>query len=424
MKPRAWLVAVALLVAPLPAAAVDGLEPYKMVRSLQLVQDRLALGDHAAMPMQRKLLELTDERFRNSTAEDYDDPRNFRALLAYAMSGGNPTTLEVVLSRLSLEGDELAVSRGILAYMKGELARASQLLGPIDPLRENPDTAAYLALLKGSIMTALQPATALQLMNQARLLGPGTLVEEAALRRSLSLCIALKDPECFLRSAEGYTRRFLRSPYASEFADAFVEGVITFHEPIGTERIERIVALMNPAQQEAIYLRLARRSTIKGQIERSNFASEKARSLSRDTDVGEDPRATLYALMSSITSENVAEVNARLDAIDPADLSPRDRRLLEAARAIANDVVAPPSAAAAIAPPVAVPAPVAEPLPLPAPTAAATEPVDQPLPASVPPSDDAEAEAEGDPLARKLVDTVRAKLDAIDRLLDQESKPR
>ena len=35
-----------------------------MVRSLQLVQDRIASGDHAALPMQRKLLEMIDKRFR------------------------------------------------------------------------------------------------------------------------------------------------------------------------------------------------------------------------------------------------------------------------------------------------------------------------------------------------------------------------
>ena len=38
-------------------------QPYQMVRSLQLVQDRIAGGDHAALPMQRKLLEMIDARF-------------------------------------------------------------------------------------------------------------------------------------------------------------------------------------------------------------------------------------------------------------------------------------------------------------------------------------------------------------------------
>ena len=41
-------------------------QPYQMVRSLQLVQDRIAVGDHAALPMQRKLLEMIDARLRDA----------------------------------------------------------------------------------------------------------------------------------------------------------------------------------------------------------------------------------------------------------------------------------------------------------------------------------------------------------------------
>ncbi|MFN3765804.1 MAG: hypothetical protein ACK4R3_09560 [Aliihoeflea sp.] len=35
------------------AAASSALQPFQMIRSLQLVQDRIANGDHAALPMQR-----------------------------------------------------------------------------------------------------------------------------------------------------------------------------------------------------------------------------------------------------------------------------------------------------------------------------------------------------------------------------------
>jgi chemotaxis protein MotC len=100
---------------PIAAQAADGIAPYKMVRSLQIVQDQIANGDHASLPMQQKLLELTDARFRGASKEDFDDPRNLSALLVWAMSGGNPTTVEVALSRLELEGDDAVVGKGVLA---------------------------------------------------------------------------------------------------------------------------------------------------------------------------------------------------------------------------------------------------------------------------------------------------------------------
>src|SRR5690606_23499858 len=79
------------------------LAPYQMVRSLQLVQDRIAGGDHAALPMQKKLLELVDARFRNTAGNEFEDRRNFQALMIYAMSGGNPSTIADLLARMEID---------------------------------------------------------------------------------------------------------------------------------------------------------------------------------------------------------------------------------------------------------------------------------------------------------------------------------
>ena len=58
---RSGLAGLLAIGAALPAVADDvpvGLQPYQIVRSLERVQDRLAGGDHASQPMQRKLLEM------------------------------------------------------------------------------------------------------------------------------------------------------------------------------------------------------------------------------------------------------------------------------------------------------------------------------------------------------------------------------
>jgi len=405
MKPFARAVALVLLAAT-PVHADGDMEPYKMLRSLQLVQDRLARGDHAALPMQQKLLELTDKRFRAASKEEFSDPRNMSALLVYAMSGGNPATVEIVLSRTAPEEKQSAIGRGALAYMRGNVSTAAEILASVDPMEQAADVGAFVALVKGSVIASAQPDEALKLMDQARLLAPGTLVEEAALRRSLPLVLTLEMPQRFLVLAEQYTRRFLRSPYASEFADAFVEGLVTFHGQLREAQIEQVVSLMSVAQQEAIYLRLARRSTIKGHVARSTFASEKAAAMSQGGEAG-DPRAALYKAISSITSENIEEVLEQLEGVDPAQLSPRDRSLLSAARSIAADVIAPPLPAVESADPV---------------------PAEAPAPAANPPQPAATAPAVamGGAVARdpdapsELASSVRAKLDAVDRLLRRD----
>ena len=59
------------------AQSMDDLAPYKMIRSLQFVQDTVVLGDHSAMEMQRFLLATIDERLRTA-----DLPRMVVALVA------------------------------------------------------------------------------------------------------------------------------------------------------------------------------------------------------------------------------------------------------------------------------------------------------------------------------------------------------
>ena len=81
------------------AEGLDGIAPYKMLRSLQFVQDSVVLGDHSAAEMQRFMLSTIDERLREADASLFEEPRNVDAALIYAMSGGNPATLEFLVAR-------------------------------------------------------------------------------------------------------------------------------------------------------------------------------------------------------------------------------------------------------------------------------------------------------------------------------------
>src|SRR6478609_6092213 len=77
----------------------EDLVPYKMLRSLQFVQDSVVLGDHSAAEMQRFMLGTIDQRLRTIDQSVFDDDRNVDAALIYAMSGGNPETLEYLVAR-------------------------------------------------------------------------------------------------------------------------------------------------------------------------------------------------------------------------------------------------------------------------------------------------------------------------------------
>lgn len=333
--------ALSVLVEP---AAATALEPYRMVRSLQLVQDRLAAGDQAAMPMQRKLLEIIDARMRAAAPEEFGDRRNFRSIFIYAMSGGNPKTVDMLLSKLHLEGGDKALATGVVAYMAGAYGAARGALESMDPMMLHGELGPFVALIRGAVLIQENPMEALHLFDEARLLAPGTLVEEASLRRSVSIAATLGETDRFVRGSSQYVRRFLHSPYASQFAEAFVSGVVALHETVDLDAVAGIVDGMDEERAKTIYLRLARQSAIDGYERLLDFASAKANAIKPDAGTI-DPRALLYSTIASVTSENVDEVRATLDGIDPARLSVNDQRLLKAASAVARGVLAHPEAA-------------------------------------------------------------------------------
>ncbi|RUV46196.1 MULTISPECIES: chemotaxis protein MotC [unclassified Mesorhizobium] len=342
-------VGLLLLAAGSPAAAFaqdDGLQPYQLVRSLQLVQDRIAGGDHAALPMQAKLLEMTDARLRAADAGDFKDPKNFRALLVYGMSGGNPVTVEAAASRAATDPQSLAIAKGVVAYLNGRPAAAIEILKPIDPMSVPADLGAFLALVKGSLLATDEPATALTLLDEARLLSPGTLVEEAALRRSVGLAATQGDAARFALASTQYVAGYLYSPYASQFADSFVSGVIALHMSISQDKLADITSMMDPEREKVIYLRIARRAAIDGLSDLSAFASARAEQGRNGKGNQDDPRAVLYSSLSTVTSATIDDVRARLGTIDRGKLSESDRALLDAAQAVAGEVVAPVRAAA------------------------------------------------------------------------------
>ncbi len=165
----------------------DDLPPYKMLRSLQFVQDSVVLGDNSAGEMQRFMLTTLDDRLRKADKSVFDDDRNVDAVMIYAMSGGNPSTLEYLMSR-DVDGRfDNRVADLLRKYLSGKGLLVVNSLADTAKEYRDKKIGPYLSLVAGNVMMAKNPKAALQLFDWARLTAPGTIVEEAALRRSVTL---------------------------------------------------------------------------------------------------------------------------------------------------------------------------------------------------------------------------------------------
>lgn len=331
---------------PAQAQSLDDLAPYKMIRSLQFVQDTVVLGDHSAMEMQRFLLATIDERLRAAEASIFDDPRNVDAALVYAMSGGNPETLEMLIARDVAGHFDPRVTDALRSYLSGTGVQSAKPLAEIFPEYMQSRIGPYLALVSANSVLRRDPALALRYFDQARLSAPGTIVEEAALRRSIYIASQSGWVDRSMDYANRYARRFLRSPYASQFADLFVKLSVDHFETIDESEIPAVLSFMDVPRQREVYLRMARLAAISGKNRLASLASKRAEALAGDGESVPRVLAELYGGLAAVPSAGVAEAMETLIAVPDDQLSAKDRALKAAATAIAEEVLRVPAAPA------------------------------------------------------------------------------
>lgn len=317
----------------------DAVQPYQLIRSLQFVQDSVVRGDHSAMEMQRFLLGVIDDRLRKADQRVFDDPRNVDAALMYAMSGGNPATLDLLALQDRFGNFDNEITTVLRAYLDGRAARTKTSLEEILRIYHNSDIAPYLSLVAANVKAGMNDSGALEMFDWARLGAPGTIIEESALRRSLAIATKSEQLDKAIHYAILYARRFVNSPYAGQFADQLVQLTVEHFQSVGENNLTSVLAFMDRPRQREVYLRIARKAAIFGERELALLAADRAKSLSGADDLAPAALAGLYSGLANISSNEVNEIDAALADLENAAFSPRDAALRQAARLIANEIV-------------------------------------------------------------------------------------
>ncbi len=399
------LMGVSLLLAAGQAEAQSDLPPAKILRSLQFVQDSVVMGDHSARDMQKFLLSAFDTTLRTSDMSVFSDTKNADAALIYIMSGGNPATLNYLVAKDVQGYFDSRVVNVLQKYLSGRGGLVDKVVSDLIPEYRNNRLGPYLMLIAGNIAYTKDPAAALPFFDDARLSAPGTIIEEAALRRSIMATMQLKQPEKGMVYARKYAVRFLHSPYASQFADLFVSLAIDSFGPVTTKDIGEIAELMDAERAQEIYLRIARQASLQGKMELAQFAAEKANGIAEDTgDTTREPLSKLYSGLSDISGQDVLAAQEKLASIPESELSPRDLALRDAAKTIAEQIMQPPSLAAATT--------------VSSSSGPATEGSRAPVPAAK--TEEAASQAADAAPLKTFFDKNRARLNEIDSMLKQE----
>lgn len=331
---------IALPSAPSLSKNMDVAVPlYSLVRSLQYVQDSVVSGDFSAMDMQRFLLEQIDFKLREAQPEDFDDSRNVDAALIYAMSGGNPKTLDLVVARDKFGYFDEEVTSVMRAYLNGLVPSSKKPMEELVDEYLNTPIGPYLALVAANVKAAAKDIESVELFNLARLASPGSLIEESSLRRSILISINHGNFDQALKFAHIYARRFSKSPYNVQFSQLVVEMIVQNLDNIDEVIVDEVISYLPVKRKKEIYLRIARTGVIDGNYKMAQKATQKASLFAGQSSAYYLMLSELYTNIINLPVGDTRELNKSLNAIKARSLSPIDRPLHDAAVLLAEQIL-------------------------------------------------------------------------------------
>lgn len=398
---RCALLSVAWFSAAHAQDAKTDLEPKDLLSALLRIQDSVAGGDRSALPLQTQMIAMLDQSLSKEGASSAD----LNLVLVYALSGGSRSIASTLVSHAPASDPQSALSKVVMSYVKGNVDEARKGFEPVDPFSLDLRLAPFVALAKGTANIRDNPVIAIQNFDIARLLAPGSLIEEVALRRLLSLHTEKGNAAGFMAIADQYARRFIESPYSAQFAEIFVAGVLKLERGVSQQAIANVLAGVPKNHRISLFLRLARQSAVAGRLELSAFASSEL--LREDGIPGQSALRTqinLYSAIAEMTKGKVGEVRERLQAIQEAALPKDDLSLLRAARSVVSAIGTPTDAIAS--------------------AVASASALEKARPTAPPPADATTVPTEVPKAAEKdafesAVFDARLKLDSIDKLLSE-----
>ena len=307
------------------------LAPFQYVLALQKLQDQIVVGKGQAFDAQQKLLQLMASEFSQSKYVSWQNRKNAEALLIFLLSGGNPQIIVKLLAVKNAPNLPENVLAGALAFVVGRKKQAQKLLENVKLNELGINAGAQLALVKASILARDKPREALKSLAFVRLLKPGTLLEEAALRRSVAIAGQIQEVDLFLRYSSIYARRFPKSHYISEFISRFSYFVVALASDTHghfMEKVNEIVERLKTREKAVIYLTVSRAAMLEGKLHLAEYFGNKSLEYFHDSPTFV-ARAKTYLGAALVVTSKQSEGISLLESVDRTQLSPKDQKILD-----------------------------------------------------------------------------------------------
>lgn len=350
---KSALMAGVLLVAGVPGANVEGLgtqvthaqmvstsDPDLMVLELQILQDEIIKGNLEAYNLLQPSLIVIGRRFLRLDWEVWSQERQARAAVAFMLSGGSGAVFQELAAQGVTFNIDPNLFAGAMAYAQGNRDAALRLLERVDPIKLPVAIAGQVALAKGILISSQDLEAAQKHFDLARLMMPGTLVEESALRRQAPMVAELGDTAKFERLARRYLFQYSSSVFAKDFRDIIanvISGSSYVEREDEWERVYQLISEFDEDSRRLLLLRMSGAALVTGN---TSFARKGAEALLElgTADQFQTSEARLYLSAAKAPSEDWQDALNDLVSIPVSDLSDGAQVLQAAGITVANSV--------------------------------------------------------------------------------------
>jgi chemotaxis protein MotC len=333
--------ALAAFAALAPCAALaDSAKVSGLVDDLQRIQLKIAQGDKAAYAAQLNQLKTIGAAIATSGPETWKSAREADSLVIYILSGGSLADVAPLIKGDAIVESERPLARGALAYVTNHESDALALLRGTDLATLDARLAGEVAFARSVLETRRDAKAAVEFLDWARLLAPGGLVEEAALRREVALLAETKDVTRLAMLTRQYVTRFAASLYAAAFLRDLAGAVARLglaDDPANYKLLSSAVAALPLDGRREFLLTLAKSGLVSARVAAAAAGATEALESSK-ADSPEAMRARLYLAASRLFSDGYDAAIADLRTLSASKLDRADASLLAAARRAAAEL--------------------------------------------------------------------------------------
>ena len=321
---------------PLPT---DGIQPWVLVRDLQLLQDTLVNGEASALEQYRQEILVVGARMKRADWSVWNNQRNLDAAATFLLIGGDPLVAEIALKATTLSEGDILPLKTAKAYADKDAKTAARYFADFSPYDYPPSMRGQFAFAASVVVGNVDVGKAEELLNASRQLAAGTLIEETALRRLVQIAGMKKDARQLSHLVRNYNERFPRSPYFGDFVRVFYQSSLLMTEedfPLIEPQLREVIDRLGPDKRVNVVSLIAEKAVGLGRLPLALWAADAGLELAGQGSALEH-RLSLYRAAAMLPNrETMNEAKVLLDRISRERLDHNHVRLFDAVSELAG----------------------------------------------------------------------------------------